>query len=85
MAGVQGPPSTFKSSLGFSALDLMVGPCGGMFALSGLLISLMRRFNLINYADPSVHIPAGGRSHSVWAIGFSLALFGCTAVTINNS
>lgn len=84
LPGVQCPPSTFKSSLGFSALGLTVGVCGGTFALLGLLTSLLRRFNLINYADPSVHVPAGGRKHSIWAIGFSLALFGCIAISINN-
>jgi len=45
---------------------------------------LLRRFNLINYTHPSVHVPTGGRKHSIWAIGFSLALFGCIAIPINN-
>lgn len=84
LSGVQCPPSTLKSSSGFSAVGLLIGVVGGALALSGLLITLMRKFNLIDYSVPRVVVPAGGRKHTICAIGFSLILFGSIAVSVNN-
>jgi hypothetical protein len=55
-----------------------------MFSLGGLLLSLMFRFNLINYKDATIQVATGGRKHTISAIGFLLALLGSTSISINN-